>query len=432
MVQTATYGDFSSFLHERFQGRRVPAEISIEMTHRCPLECQHCYNNLPMSDENARKQELTYEEHIRLLDELVGLGCLWLLYTGGEIFARKDFLDIYTEAKKRGFLITLFTNGTMITPRVADHLVKYPPFSIEITIYGATKETYEKLTRIAGSFDRCMRGIALLMERGLPLKLKTVPTSINVHEVYEMKRYAEQELGVEFKFDPLVNPRTDCSQSPLAVRLSPEEAVALEFQDAVRRAEYLKIVKLELAKNAPSSTKRYTCGGGHNGCAIDPNGNMTICVLSHREGYNLRSGSFQQGWEGPLKEIRETNVVRKTICTDCRIRTLCSMCAANGELESGDAETPVDFLCQVAHLRAFALGVQVPAHGDCACCEGGPHHTALRASAERINQHSATLTNILPLPSPPSNSLLPVLDSGGGCSSGGCSSCGTYSAIPAR
>src|SRR5208337_3620404 len=110
--------------------------------------------------------------------------------------------------------------------------------------------------------DRCMRGIRLLLERSLPLRLKTVPTSVNVHEVYEMKRFAEQGLGVEFKFDPLVNPRTDCSQSPLAVRLTPEQAVALEFRDPVRRAEYARLVKSELAANFPASTKRYTCGGG--------------------------------------------------------------------------------------------------------------------------------------------------------------------------
>lgn len=423
MVQTATYGDFSSLLHERFQGRRVPVEVSIEVTHRCPLECQHCYNNLPISDPEARRQELTFEEHVRLLDELVELGCLWLLYTGGEIFARKDFLDIYTEAKKRGFLITLFTNGTMITPRVADHLAQYRPFNIEITLYGATRETYEALTRIPGSFDRCMKGIALLLERGLPLKLKTVPTSINVHEVYEMKRFAEQDLGVDFKFDPMVNPRTDCSQSPLAVRLTPEQAVALEFRDPVRRAEYARIAEAELVANLPASTKRYTCGGGHNGCAIDPNGKMTICVLSHRDGYDLRSGSFQQGWEGRLKDIRGTKTTRRTICTNCRIRSLCSMCAANGELEGGDAEKPVDFLCQVAHLRAFALGIQVPEHGGCDCCAGGGQHAALLDSAERINRDSAVPANIIPLPR--SNSLLPVLDSPGGCSSGGCSSCGS-------
>jgi radical SAM protein with 4Fe4S-binding SPASM domain len=421
MVQTATYGDFSSQLHSRFQGRRVPAEVSIEVTHRCPLECQHCYNNLPMSDTSARKQEMTLEEHVRLLDELADLGCLWILYTGGEIFARKDFLDIYTEAKNRGFLITLFTNGTMITPKIADHLAKYRPFAIEITLYGATRETYEALTRIPGSFDRCMKGIALLLERGLPLKLKTVPTSINVHEVYEMKRFAEQDLGVEFKFDPMVNPRTDCSQSPIAVRLSPEQAVALEFRDPVRRGAYLSLAESELASNHSNSKKRNTCGGGHNGCAIDPNGNMTICVISHRDGYNLRDGSFRQGWEGRLQEIRAIDNKRETICTNCKIRSLCSMCAANGELESGDAETPVDFLCQVAHLRAFALGVQVPGHGNCACCPGGAHHVALKNSAERINSDSPRLHNIVPMPI----SQLHVLDNRGGCSPGGCSSCGT-------
>jgi radical SAM protein with 4Fe4S-binding SPASM domain len=426
VVHTATYGEFSGKIHKRLQERRAPMEVSIEVTHRCPLECQHCYNNLPMSDTNARKQELTFDEHVRLLDELVDLGCLWLLYTGGEIFARKDFLDIYTEAKKRGFLITLFTNGTMITPKVADHLVKYRPFGIEITLYGATKETYEALTRIPGSFDRCMKGISLLLERGLPLKLKTVPTSINVHEVYEMKRFAEEDLGVEFKFDPLVNPRTDCSQSPIGVRLSPEQAVALEFRDPVRASEYLRIAETEQRENIPNSTQRYTCGGGQNGCAVDPKGQMTICVLSHRDGYNVREGSFTQGWDGRLKEIRATENTRKTICTDCKITTLCSMCAANGELEAGDAEKPVDFLCQVAHLRAFALGVQVPHHGDCECCFGGRDHAALQESAERIKKNLVNLRNVVSLTSISSRPLLPVLQSSGGCSPGACTSCGSH------
>ena len=377
-----------------------------------------------MSDSNARARELSFEEHVRLLDELVELGCLWILYTGGEIFARKDFLDIYTEAKKRGFLITLFTNGTMITPRVADHLAQYRPFNIEITLYGATRETYETLTRIPGSFDRCMNGIRLLLDRGLPLKLKTVPTSINYHEVYEMKRFAEQDLGVEFKFDPLVNPRTDCSQSPLAVRLTPEEAVSLEFRDPARRAAYARMVESELATNPSPCTQRYTCGGGQNGCAIDPNGRMTICVLSHRDGYDLRSGSFEEGWNGSLKEIRSTENKRETICTNCRITSLCSMCAANGELESGDAETPVDFLCQVAHLRAYALGIEVPAHGDCSCCPDGSHHAGLQDSAKRLNKISSAPVNLVPLTR--SHSPFPVLDSRGGCSAGGCASCGTH------
>jgi radical SAM protein with 4Fe4S-binding SPASM domain len=207
------------------------------------------------------------------------------------------------------------------------------------------------------------------------------------------------------------------------VRLTPEQAVSLEFRDPVRRAEYLRMAEGELATEHRRSTRRYVCGGGHNGCAIDPNGQMTICVLSHRDGYDMRNGSFTQGWQTRLHEIRETKNTRETICTTCRITSLCSMCAANGELENGDAEKPVDFLCRVAHLRAFALGLAVPAHGDCACCPGGAEHPSLREAAERFNKDSALLPNVV-VP-PKSNALLPVLGTSGGCSAGGCSSCGS-------
>jgi len=321
--------------------------------------------------------------------------------------------------------VTLFTNGTLITPKIADYLAEYRPFAIEITLYGATRETYETLTQIPGSYDRCMRGIQLLLDRGLPLKLKTVPTTINQHEVYAMKKFAE-DRGVEFKFDPLVNPRIDCSQSPLAVRLSPEEVVTLEYVDAKRKQEYRRLVEDDLV--APVSSKesegqRYFCGGGMSGCAIDPYGEMSICVISHQQGYGIREGGFREGWEGRLKEIRmQPRASKATICYRCKIQSLCGMCPANGELENGDPESPVEFLCQVAHLRAYALGVQVPEHGaDCSCCAGGAHHDDLLDAAARI---AGLKTD--PDAWAPEAKLAPalnVLQPAGGCRTGGCRSC---------
>src|SRR2546423_2222459 len=204
-MDPTAYGDFSLSIHTHYFGQRAPLEAAIEVTRRCPLECLHCYNNLPMGDLDARRREMSKEEHFQLLDELAQMGTFWLLYTGGEIFARKDFLEIYTYAKKKGFLITLFTNGTIITQEIADYLEEWPPFAIEITLYGRTRETYEALTAVSGSYDRCLRRIRLLRERGLPLKLKTVATSVNKHEVLAMKHFAEEELGVEFKTDRQIN-----------------------------------------------------------------------------------------------------------------------------------------------------------------------------------------------------------------------------------
>src|SRR5258708_17953187 len=184
-----------------------------------------------MNAREARDRELDYDEHCRLLDELADAGCLWILFTGGEIFARRDFLDIYTYAKKKGFIITLFTNGTLITEKIADYLAEWRPFSIEITLYGRTKDTYEKLTRIPGSYERCIRGIELLRERNLPLSLKTVAVTVNKHEVWDMKKFVEEDLNLPFKFDSMMNARIDCSLSPLEVRLTPEEIVDLDLKD---------------------------------------------------------------------------------------------------------------------------------------------------------------------------------------------------------
>jgi radical SAM protein with 4Fe4S-binding SPASM domain len=426
-MQVAEYSRFSGLVHEKYLGKRAPVEVSIEVTHRCPLECLHCYNNLPMGDIEARSSEMTLAEHCRLLDQLRDAGCLWVLYTGGEIFARKDFPDIYKEAKNRGFLITLFTNGTLITPAIADMLAEWRPFAIEITLYGATQETYEALTQIPGSFERCMRGIRLLLERNLPLKLKTVPTSVNRHEVYEMKRMAEEDFGVEFKFDPLVNPRIDCSASPLGVRLSPEEVVALDYHDPKRREEYSRLAAHDLAeREAPErdSDHVYFCGGGISACAVDPTGKMSICVISHQDTYEWRNGSFQDGWDNFLWKTRTKKRTRQTRCDRCRIQSLCSMCPANGELEMGDPESPVDFLCQVAHLRAYALGLEVPEHGDCPMCPGGADYAETMQSAERIENHQIDVGSWLP--SALNSSLLPVLQSKEGCGTSACGSCSSH------
>jgi radical SAM protein with 4Fe4S-binding SPASM domain len=414
-----TYGAFSADLHQKQAGQRVPMQVSIEVTRRCPLECQHCYNNLPMGDQDARSREMTTEEHFRMLDELVEMGCFWLLYTGGEIFARKDFLEIYTYAKKKGFLITLFTNGTLITEKIADYLVEWPPFAIEITLYGRTRETYEALTQIPGSYDRCLRGIKLLRERGLPLKLKTVATSINKHEIFAMKQFAEEELGVDFKFDGQINPRIDCSQSPLAVRLTPEEVVALDMHAPKGVSEYRRLAQrdLENPPNLAQSDTVYFCGGGMNSFAINAYGEMSICVISQQEAFDIRQTGLKPAWEHSLHEVRTRKRTRVTKCIGCRIQSLCGMCPANGEMENGDKESPVEFLCNVAHLRASVIGIQVLAHGECEFCAGGGQHDEMMESARRIQSKEIDVESWVG-----PQQILPILNNthaSGGCGSRG-------------
>src|SRR5258706_11098714 len=321
-MEVETHAEFVNHVYGRADRRRIPVNGTIEISHRCPLTCSHCYNNLPMNDGVARSLEMTFEDHCRLIDEVAEAGCLFLCFTGGEIFARRDFMDIYDHAKKRGFLITLFTNGTLIDERIADRLAARRPFAIQITLYGATKATYERLTGIPGSYDHCLRGIHLLLERNLPLKLKTVGTSINVHEVFEMKQMAA-DLGVEFKFDAMLNPRIDCSSAPAAVRLSPEEIVMLDMRDGGRMSEWRRLAEdlAPLPTVEGEAQKLYHCGAGVNSWAVDPYGNLSMCVISKVEKFNVRRGSFRQGREFLSRTVLDKTVTLPTKCNNFKLKS---------------------------------------------------------------------------------------------------------------
>jgi radical SAM protein with 4Fe4S-binding SPASM domain len=414
-METLSYTEFSRRISVSTSGRRVPTQGTIELTNRCPLNCSHCYNNLPMNDVAARRAELSTQEYFHLLDELADLGTLWLCFSGGEALARRDFFDIYAYAKRKGFLITIFTNGILIDERVADRFAAMPPFSIEITLYGRTKETYEALTRIPGSWEKCMRGIDLLSARGIEVKLKTVAVTVNVHEVFDMKAFAD-ERGLEFKFDSMMNPRIDCSSAPLGVRLSPREIVELDLRDETRISEWQRLGVMATAPVTPEGGREmYDCGGGVHSWALDPYGNLTICVLSHQDNFNVREYSFAEAWD-LLNGVRKKPATRPTKCTRCAMSNMCGMCPANGELENGDPEAPVDFLCHLAHLRAATFDIDFPAHGECEYCRGGAAHATILEEAEQARSATAFAPMI---------QLSTTNSSAEGCGSGGCSSCST-------
>jgi radical SAM protein with 4Fe4S-binding SPASM domain len=295
---------------------------------------------------------MSSEEIFRILDEITDAGCLWFLITGGEPLVRDDFLDIHTYAKKKGLIVTIFTNGTLITPYVADCLKEYIPFTVEITLYGITKETYEKVTGIPGSFKRCMEGINYLLERDIPLKLKTMVMTLNRDELWDMKDYAER-LGVEFRFDPALNPRLDSSKNPCSLRISPEEVVELDIADEKRSKEWREFCKKFIG--SPQSDYLYNCGAGVSSFHIDSYGQMSVCIISRYQNYDLLQGSFHEGWNDFIPQFLNQKPKGEYKCGQCELISLCGQCPGWAWLEHGNPEASVEYLCQIAHLRAEAF-----------------------------------------------------------------------------
>lgn len=339
---------FKTFVYEKAVAKRIPLVGVFELTHRCNLHCVHCF--IP---KDLDKTELSYRQICDILDQLCQKGCIFLCFTGGEVFSRSDFIDIYIYAKNLGFIIVILTNGTLITPHIADVLNEFPPFSVEISIYGATKKTYESITGVQGSFELCQRGINLLLDRGIPFKLKTMLLSLNKHEIWQMKDYAKN-LGLKFRFDPRINSSLNGSKDPCIFRLPPEELIEFDLADRERIKEWREFH--QKFKVAPSTDYIYTCAAGRTSFVIDAYGKLQFCILSRHPNYDILSGSFHEGWQ-LFPQIYTQKITRDTKCRHCDLVSLCGQCPGWAELENGDIEEPVEHLCQAAHLRAKKLGL---------------------------------------------------------------------------
>jgi MoaA/NifB/PqqE/SkfB family radical SAM enzyme len=250
MILPTEYGPFVRDLLGRAAIRRQPANAHFELTSRCNLSCSMCYIRLG-ADDSTLKKELPASAWLSLAREAVENGMVFLLLTGGEIFLRPDFFQIYEPLTRMGLILTLFTNGTLITPEIAKRLAHSSPSRMEITLYGATEETYDAVTGIPGSYARCCNGIELLLENRIPLGLKTTLTRQNVGELQAMRRMAHN-WGVPLSAGWLLSRRRDGYPSNVEnCRLSAQDCVTLESTDQVSFKEWT-----EVALGGPSTPVR--------------------------------------------------------------------------------------------------------------------------------------------------------------------------------
>ncbi len=330
-------------------GKRYPYNGMIELTDRCNLACVHCYIKQPAASREALATEMSTDQVKRVLDQMAEAGTLFLTITGGEPLLRKDFSEIYLYAKRKGFIITLFTNATMVTPEIADMLAEWKPLSIEVTLYGAEQETYERVTRAPGSYDRFRNGIALLMERNIPVSLKSVLLTENRHELAEMQALTE-ELGTNYRYDGVIWPSLDGSLEPFKYQLSVEELTAIDYRQPERNEERQKLAELHEGRIVRKEYI-YNCGAGLTSYHIDSTGKMCICSMARRPAFDLKQLPFMEAWE-KIGELRQLKRQKNTKCRTCTIGAYCVQCAGWSQLVHDDDETPVEFICELAH--AFA------------------------------------------------------------------------------
>lgn len=338
--------EFIRNFNKRSAELRIPISGSIDLSRRCNLRCIHCYTGNPST--KPVQKEMDTAKILSVIDEICEAGCLYLLFTGGEPLLRDDFPEIYRHAKNKGMIITVFTNGTLVTDEILDLFNDLPPHLVEISLYGATASTYEKISGVTGSYSRCIDGISRLLSRKIHVSIKTILMTANSHEFFDIKNIA-QELGVKFRFDAEIFPRLDSNRSPLALRVPVMDAIEKEFSDNKRLDQWKQYFHKTKGQSLPDTL--YNCGAGVTGFYIDPYGSLQPCLMVTNIKYSLLEGSFISGWQNVISGIINKDSGRASACNICEKRHVCSFCPAFFELENGSGDLPSEYICSMGNHR---------------------------------------------------------------------------------
>lgn len=342
-----SYSSYLNTLLSEAAEKRQPVSGTFELTSRCNLSCTMCYIAESACNKSVKEKELTAKEWVEIAGQASKSGMVFLLLTGGEVFLRNDFFDIYEPVRKMGVVLSLFSNGTLITKTTAKKLAQHPPNKIEITLYGATSKTYENVTGSNKGFELCCKGIENLLSAGIKPVIKTTITRQNIHEQEEIKKMAK-EWGLPFISAWLLTKRVDGKFSSFEESLlSPEEIFALELNDSEADKKWEEIAR---KKYSEPRNEIFYCKAGKSSFIVNSSGEMNVCADLPLPAAKVLHKGFNEAWE-EVKNYVEAATQKTSSCSTCSAKEYCNTCPARSYLETKTLDEPVPYLCDITFKR---------------------------------------------------------------------------------
>ena len=225
---------------------------------------------------------------------------MFLMLTGGEPMIHPHFFEIGAIARKLGFVVRVRTNGHSLSPRICERLInEVDPYKVEVSLHGATAETHDRQTRVAGSFERLLKNIRTADKLGLRIEVVSTPTAWNEHQIEAMFALCD-ELGVPLRFQGPVAPRDNGDTSPLTIQ--PRKETWDEVTALVTARRKAELDSGEVVNDSGGTTPEVEpeeaamCGVGVAGVDIDPYGNVQACMHLQESAGNLHEQSMEEIW----------------------------------------------------------------------------------------------------------------------------------------
>ncbi len=331
---------------------------SLRVTNACNLRCPHCYT------EGGRvfKNELNTEEIKSVIDQLAKLKTLYIFFTGGEPFLRKDIIEILRYTSEKKLKISISTNGQLINKQLLEKLQKLNFTLFQISIEG-TKEVHNSIIE-QETWEKTIKAIVLaksVLKKNVGVGTVMMKENWNILDrvILDASRQGADIFSLMLL---IVTGRAEDSMMP-----SPKEILKglqklfsqyKKLQTKIKFAQNTTVLpalvpkewrKRGLHKTFAPCSFPYCIGLSANGDVAPCDGlfNCPELIVG-----NIREKSLLDIWSKSkiLKEIRKINPADlKGVCHRCIYRDYCGGgCRAYGYIKYRDFTMP-DPICQTIY-----------------------------------------------------------------------------------
>ena len=352
----------SDYLFAKASKLGIPLQGSFELSPVCNFACKMCYiRKTPAQLKSEGKCLRSWQDWLELGRQCRDAGMLYVLLTGGEPFLYPGFRQLYEGLQKLGLVISINTNGTMIDEQSIEWLKETPPARFNITLYGASNDTYERLCGNPNGFTQTVKAIRLLKEAGFLVKINCSVTPDNVEDLDNIFAFAKEEglvvQATSYMFPPL---RRDVTKVGRNERFSPEEAAYQtariaafsngeeHFLERMKQNAPLELTT-DVVEDCPeiSEGEGIRCRAGKCSFWITWDGKMLPCGMFPSENaVNVFELGFEHAWRQVHEEALAIRLPAK--CAKCELRDQCKACASMVITESGNFHTVPEYRCQMS------------------------------------------------------------------------------------
>ncbi len=342
----------SDYLHAKASANAVPLTGALELSPVCNFRCKMCYvRKTPEQIRSEGKAILDHKAWLALAKQCREAGTLYLLLTGGEPFLYPNFRELYSELHKMGFLISINSNATLIDEETVRWLKAYAPIRINVTLYGASSETYTRICGNSDGYERAMRGIRLLREAGIPVVINASMIPENADDIEELVRIGK-ELGVNLRISTYMFPPLRRDRESTDSRFTPQEAARMFMRKC--RCQYSPEALKKILKDKETAADDWgirfdymRCRAGRSSFWVSWTGEMAACgMIDFPTIEKPFDEPFIDCWKRLTEKVRTTTVLAH--CRDCEYKAFCDPCAATVHAECGDVNGKPEYLCRMA------------------------------------------------------------------------------------